>query len=73
MLFRSDLQSVYVLPDFRSRGIGAQLIEHVVGVAAARGVERLTVHSSPGAVTAYARAGLESTELLRSRTLNPVR
>lgn len=68
----ADLQSVYVLPAFRGRHIGARLIDEVVNAASVRGAERLTVHSSPDAVTAYARAGLEATELLRSRTLNPV-
>jgi len=68
----ADLQSVYVLPEFRGQRIGARLIEAVVDAASKRGAERLTVHSSPGAIGSYARAGLQATELLRSRTLNPV-
>ncbi|MGT2424764.1 GNAT family N-acetyltransferase [Amnibacterium kyonggiense] len=68
----ADLQSVYVSRAFRGRRIGARLIDEVVKAASERGAERLTVHSSPEAISAYARAGLEATELLRSRTLNPV-
>lgn len=67
-----DMQSVYVLPAFRGQGIGACLINEVVEAASQRGAERLTVHSSPDAVGSYARAGLEATDLLRSRSLNPV-
>lgn len=68
----ADLQSVYVLPAFRGRRIGARLIDEVVKAASERGAERVTVHSSPDAIAVYARAGLEATEFLRSRTLNPV-
>lgn len=46
----ADLQSVYVLPAFRGRQIGAQLIDKVVNAASERGAERLTVHSSRGAL-----------------------
>ncbi|MFD1720426.1 GNAT family N-acetyltransferase [Amnibacterium endophyticum] len=68
----ADLQSVYVLPAFRGRGVGTRLIEAAVDAASREGAERLVVHSSPGAVSAYARAGLQASELLRSRALHPV-
>ena len=69
----ADLQSVYV-PSRVSRSTASVLDSstELVNAASERGAERLTVHSSPDAITAYARAGLEATELLRSRTLNPV-
>ncbi|THG31525.1 GNAT family N-acetyltransferase [Naasia lichenicola] len=66
----AGIQSVYVSPELRNQGIGSLLIEAVVRAAASSGAERLTVHSSPGAVSAYDRAGLKASELLRSRDLN---
>jgi len=52
----ADLQSVYIVPDHRSRGIGRTLIETVLSAAYESGIERAVVHSSPGAITAYERA-----------------
>jgi GNAT superfamily N-acetyltransferase len=52
-----DVQCVYVLPAERNRGIGALMIDHMMGKARERGLERVTVHSSSGAVSAYARGG----------------
>lgn len=60
-----DLQSVYVLPALRNHGIGAELVVAVKRAATAAGAERLVVHSSPRAVSAYDRAGFVSSELLR--------
>jgi GNAT superfamily N-acetyltransferase len=52
-----DLQSVYVRPPYRSRGLGARLVRAVVDEARARGMARLTVQSGERAVTLYERAG----------------
>ena len=60
-----DVQSVYVLPSFRRRGIASALLAAISDAARQFGAERLTVHSSPEAVSTYDRAGFESSELLR--------
>jgi len=60
-----DVQSVYVLPSFRRRGVASALIAAISESARQRGIERLTVHSSEEAISTYARAGFESSELLR--------
>jgi GNAT superfamily N-acetyltransferase len=52
-----DLQCAYVVPEFRNRGIGGRLIEAVLERAGERGLERVTVHSSPRAVPNYERHG----------------
>lgn len=68
-----DVQSVYVVPTLRGRGIGAQLISAVIDAATSLGVEIMVVHSSPGAVSAYKRAGFTSEEELRRMRIHPVR
>lgn len=52
-----DLQSVYVVPHERDRGVGDRLIGTVLAVARDLGLERVTVHSTERAVGAYARRG----------------
>lgn len=52
-----DVQCVYVVPEERDRGVGGQLIDAVLGLAAELGLERVVVHSSTRAVTAYHRHG----------------
>lgn len=52
-----DVQSVYVTPEKRGRGVGRRLSQHGMATAAARGLEHLTVHSSARAVPLYIRAG----------------
>lgn len=52
-----DVQSVYVVPEHRAAGIGAALIAAVKEAAEEAGAERVTVHSSSRARTAYMRAG----------------
>ena len=63
----ADLQSVYVAPEARGAGLGSQLIEYITQQAFAAGVERVQVHSTVQAVTAYERAGFEATDILRQR------
>lgn len=61
----ADIQSVYVDPAFRGQAIARRLVEYVLAVAAADGVEHVTVHSRARAVPVYERAGFEhSDELL---------
>lgn len=55
-----DLQSMYVVPDRRGAGLGGQLIDAVVGLAAELGIKHLTVHSGVKAINAYARHGFST-------------
>lgn len=59
-----DVQSVYIDPALRNRGIGLGLLRLVLESAAHLGVERVTVHSSERAVHAYQRAGFKTSSLL---------
>jgi len=52
-----DLQCVYVIPGERDGGVGGRLVEAVLARAQDLGLERVTVHSSPRAIPAYARRG----------------
>ncbi|WP_328439128.1 GNAT family N-acetyltransferase [Streptomyces sp. NBC_00457] len=63
-----DLQCVYVVPEERNSGLGASLLDAVLNRARTLGLERVTVHSSPRAIPAYARSGFEnSPRLLHTR------
>ncbi|MGK5693039.1 N-acetyltransferase family protein [Streptomyces sp. URMC 128] len=63
-----DLQCVYVVPGARDGGVGGALIRAVLDGARELGLERVTVHSSPRAIPAYARCGFqESPRLLQAR------
>lgn len=64
-----DVQSVYVVPEHRSAGIGAALIEAVARHADALGLEHVTVHANQTARSLYERAGFAASGdmLLRSR------
>jgi GNAT superfamily N-acetyltransferase len=52
-----DVQSVFVLPELRDRGVGARLMAAVLDEARHLGLEHVTVHSSPRAVPFYERNG----------------
>ncbi|MFI9310927.1 GNAT family N-acetyltransferase [Streptomyces triculaminicus] len=52
-----DVQCVYVVPDERGQGLGGELIQAVLAWARELGLERVTVHSSDQAVSAYSRHG----------------
>ncbi|MFF8387116.1 GNAT family N-acetyltransferase [Streptomyces kanasensis] len=54
-----DLQCTYVVPEERDRGMGGELIKAVLAWARDLGLERVTVHSSDRAVSAYSRHGFE--------------
>ncbi|MFF5963246.1 GNAT family N-acetyltransferase [Streptomyces collinus] len=63
-----DLQCVYVVPEARDGGLGGRLIQAVLDAAHRLGLERVTVHSSPRAIPAYARGGFqESPRLLQAQ------
>ncbi|MFI6402618.1 GNAT family N-acetyltransferase [Streptomyces sp. NPDC050548] len=59
-----DLQCVYVIPGERDSGVGGRLVETVLSRARELGLERVTVHSSPRAIPAYARRGFASSPRL---------
>jgi GNAT superfamily N-acetyltransferase len=52
-----DVQCVYVVPEARDGGLGGLLIDAILRLAAELELERVTVHSSERAVTAYERKG----------------
>ena len=52
-----DLQCAYVVPALRNAGIGGRLIEAVLERAGELELERVTVHSSPRAISVYDRHG----------------
>jgi len=51
------VQSVYVVPELRNRGLGGALIARVLTEARDRRLERVTVHSADRAVPLYLRSG----------------
>lgn len=54
-----DVQSVYVMPGLRDRGIGAALLEAALDEAGRLELEHVTVHSSDRAVRLYQRMGFQ--------------
>ncbi|MBQ1044715.1 GNAT family N-acetyltransferase [Micromonospora sp. C72] len=64
----ADIQSVFVLPDQRGRGIGSALVEAAAGRATHLGSLRVTVHSGRRAVPVYERLGFESSRQLLQRS-----
>jgi GNAT superfamily N-acetyltransferase len=60
----ADVQSVFVLPEQRGKGIGGALVRAVTDHALRLGAEHVAVHSSEGAVTLYERLGFASSPLL---------
>lgn len=65
--FSGDIQSVFVMPEHRGRGIGSALVREATEHALRLGVDRVTVHSSRLAVPVYERLGFESARELLHR------
>jgi GNAT superfamily N-acetyltransferase len=59
-----DVQCVYVVPHARNTGLGGRIIGAVLELAAELGLERVTVHSSARAITAYTRHGFAASPRL---------
>jgi GNAT superfamily N-acetyltransferase len=59
-----DVQCVYVVPAERDAGVGGRMLAAVLAHASEAGLERVTVQSTPGAVTAYERAGFAASARL---------
>jgi GNAT superfamily N-acetyltransferase len=57
-----DLQSVYVLPEWRGRGVGGLLIQAVIAAAGAADTEHLTVRSGRLSVPLHRRHGFGNAE-----------
>lgn len=64
----ADIQSVYVRPAHRNRGIGRRLVDSLCDAADARGVPRVLVTASARSVPLYNRSGFESSPLLLERS-----
>jgi GNAT superfamily N-acetyltransferase len=62
-----DLQSVYVVPGKRGHGIGLALVSALCTEADARGIARLTVHSSTPGIALYEAAGFRQGATLLHR------
>ncbi len=56
------LQSVYVLPDHRNRGIGAALVTAALEEATEREFDYVIVHPSERSLPFYRRLGFRETE-----------
>lgn len=54
-----DMQSVYVVPEQRDGGVGAQLVQAVLAEARRLELEHVTVHSSLRALPFYQRSGFQ--------------
>lgn len=63
----ADLQSVFVLPEHRGRGVGSALVRAATEHAQSCGASRVTVDSGPLAVPLYARLGFAASDLLLQR------
>lgn len=57
-----DIQSVYVVPELRNRGIGTALVAAIIEAADGRRLEHLVVRSGRRALPFYRRMGFESNE-----------
>ncbi len=65
----ADVQSVFVLPEHRGRGIGSALVEAAAEHAAQLGALRVTVQSGRRAVPVYERLGFAPSRQLLQRTV----
>lgn len=68
----ADVQSVYVTPAYRGRGLGRRLVDALCAAADARGVPRILVTASARSVPLYKRSGFEGSPLLLQRSADRV-
>ncbi|THV21707.1 GNAT family N-acetyltransferase [Glycomyces paridis] len=64
-----DLQSVYLVPEERSGGVGSRMVAAVLDLARELGLDRVTVHSGTKSIPVYARNGFEASPKLLMATL----
>ena len=62
---QGELAGVYVDPQFRRRGLARELCREAIALARARGVRRLSVHSTPAARALYVELGFTPSGQLR--------
>jgi len=62
-----DIQSVYVLPQHRQRGIGRALVRSLIDAADERGVPRVTVSANTAAAAIYSAEGFVTAPYLLER------
>lgn len=67
----ADLQSVFVLPQCRGRGIGSALVQAATAHALASGAATVTVQSGRRAVPVYERLGYASSPQLLQKPAAP--
>ncbi|WP_267278412.1 GNAT family N-acetyltransferase [Arthrobacter sp. CDRTa11] len=63
-----DIQSVYVLPQHRQRGIGRALVRSLIDAADERGVPRVTVSANAAAAAMYSAEGFGTARYLLERS-----
>jgi GNAT superfamily N-acetyltransferase len=63
----ADIQSVFVFPEERGKGIGSRLVLAAVEHASSLGASRVTVHSGRRAIPVYERLGFASSRQLLQR------
>jgi GNAT superfamily N-acetyltransferase len=62
-----DVQSVFVVPEYRGLGIGRQLLQAICETADNLGIRSVTVHSSEQAIPLYQLVGFTQSHLLLQR------
>lgn len=62
-----DIQSVFVLPEYRRRGVGHALVESLLAVADERGIARVMVSANAQAAGLYRSLGFQQERLLLQR------
>ena len=63
-----DIQSVFVLPEYRRRNIGRLLLNRLTGKAEQLGLSRVSLHSSGSALPFYSSVGFGPSPNLLQRT-----
>ncbi len=63
-----DIQSVYVRPNYRHRGVGRALVQLMIDEGERRGVDRFTVDSNDRALRFYQRQGFATRASLLQRS-----
>lgn len=56
------LMGMYTAVGWRGRGLGGRMLRKILAFAKARGVGRVWLHSEPGAISLYDRAGFRSND-----------